>query len=57
MIEDVFQRSPLHGDAGVSHVGEVRQPHPPGFLSLTKDDLLLSPMGGRQSRIGRSIVR
>ena len=40
VVEPVIEQRAGDGDAKVGHVGEVRQPHPAGFMNLAEDDLL-----------------
>jgi hypothetical protein len=46
VIEPVIEPNAGDRHAQVGHVGEIRQPHPAGFVDLSEDHLLVGAMQG-----------
>jgi hypothetical protein len=46
VIEPVIETNAGDGHAQVGHVGEIRQPHPAGFMDLSEDHLLVGAVQG-----------
>jgi hypothetical protein len=46
VIEPVIEPNAGDRHAQAGHVGEIRQPHPAGFMDLSEDHLLISTVEG-----------
>ena len=44
VVEPVIERFGGDRDAQIGHVGEIRQPHPAGFVDLAENHLLVRAM-------------